>query len=79
VELTRTFHGVRDHEVQRTLKKLADLSPEAKQEIENLTKRIVNSLLHNPIRAIKTASTESHNEALVDLAQRLFGIGDAEH
>ena len=78
VELMQTYNGIREQEVNRTLSRLADISPEAKQEIENCTKRIVNNLLHNPIRAIKNASVENHTEALMDLAQRLFGIGEAE-
>jgi len=78
VELTRYFHGVREQEVQRTLKKLNGLQPEEKQEIENLANRIVNSLLHKPIQAIKAASGENHNEALVDIAQHIFGIRDTE-
>ena len=78
VALTKTFNDIREQELRRSLSKLAELSDEARQEVENLSKRIINNLLHHPITAIKTETVGEHKDALMELAQRLFGIGNTD-
>lgn len=78
VALTKAFNDIREQELKRSLGKLSALSPEAKQEVEHLSRRIVNNLLHHPITAIKTETVGEHKDTLMELAERLFGINNAE-
>ncbi len=76
--MTRQFHDLREQELQRVLEKLPDLSENAQKELEAMSRRLVNSFLHKPIAAIKAETTGEHKDALVYLAQQLFGIEEAD-
>ncbi len=78
VAMTRRFHDVREQELQRTLKKLGETSPRVREELEALSRRIINNLLHYPITALKTETAGEHKDALVYLTRRLFNLEDME-
>ncbi len=56
-------------EVEKTLRKLGDLSPRQQEAIAAMARAIANKLLHNPIVHLKTSSVE-----LVRVAEDLFGL-----
>ncbi len=58
-QLFSRSHNMARDEVQRTLKKLPDLSAEQRQHVEELARRIVNKLLNDPVQAIRESGTEA--------------------
>src|SRR6185436_18449232 len=47
-QLRERLHSIGEEELKRTLGKLNGLSPEHKQEVQELARRIVNKILHPP-------------------------------
>ena len=78
-ELHRRWHAVANDELQRTLGKFPDISAEERQYLEELTRRIVNKLLHDPIRQLRD-SGEMHGPATQYLhaMEKLFGLDEPE-
>jgi len=52
-ELFRRSHALAQEELARTLGKLTDLSPAQQRQLEDLARRIVNKLLHDPIQMLR--------------------------
>lgn len=53
------YHSVAKEEVERTLHKLPNLSAQEKEHLEELSRRIVNKLLHDPVHTLRHAD-KSH-------------------
>lgn len=79
VEMTKRFNEVREQELKRTLKKLNNVDPAVCQEIDRLTKRIVNTLLNQPITCMKRQMTEDERDLMLNLAQRMFSLQGEGH
>ncbi len=74
VSLSRELDDIRLRELQKTLANLQGLTPEQREEIEYLTKRIVSNILQRPLTEIKQqAHTEEHGTVL-QAVRRLFGL-----
>jgi len=54
-ELSQRYHSLAREELQRTLGKLPDISETERSHLEDLTRRIVNKLLHDPIKRLREA------------------------
>jgi glutamyl-tRNA reductase len=52
-ELYRRSHAIAQEELARTLGKLPDVSPQEREHLEELTRRIVNKLLHDPVHTLR--------------------------
>jgi glutamyl-tRNA reductase len=50
---TQRYHQLAREELERTLKKLGDPDASERAHLEELTRRIVNKLLHDPIKALR--------------------------
>jgi glutamyl-tRNA reductase len=74
-KLTKKAESIRRTQLERTLKKLRELSPEERESLEAMTKAIIQKILHNPINWLKTNST--HGEDWGRLVNELFQL-DAE-
>lgn len=72
VEMTKHYHEVREQELRRTLKRLNGVPPEVRAEVENLSQRIVNVLLRQPIACVKSDLDGEGRDKLMQLAQRMF-------
>ena len=59
-------------EVERTLKRLPDLSPQQQQRVEAMAKALVKKLLHDPIVRLKG----SDGERYVAVVRELFDLDD---
>ena len=70
------FDGVDPDFLARWMKagKLPNLKPEEIDEIENMTVRIVNKILHRPMNAIKDHARERKGRQLAELVRKLFDI-----
>lgn len=74
VSLSKELDDIRLRELQKTLANLEGLTPEQREEIEYLTKRIVSNILQRPLTEIKQqAHTEEHGSVL-QAVRRLFGL-----
>ena len=73
-QLRERLHSIGDEELKRTLGKLNGLSPEHKQEVQELARRIVNKILHPPSETLRSAGTETNYRGLTELVRKLFGI-----
>ena len=79
--LHRRGEQIRQGELDRVAGKLTGLAPEQRQAVEALTRRIVNTLLHDPTVRLKQAAQHHPDDAvLADAAHALFdlpqGAGD---
>jgi glutamyl-tRNA reductase len=55
--LYERYHAVAQDELTRTLHKLPNVSVEERSHLEDLARRIVNKLLHDPIHTLRNADT----------------------
>jgi glutamyl-tRNA reductase len=76
-QLYKRYHSVAQEELQRTLYKLPNMSEEEKSHLEDLARRIVNKLLHDPVHALRSAD-DAHQPAslYVHAMEQLFKLKD---
>ena len=78
VALQDRIEQIRQAELERIRSKLGVLNAEQQATIENLTRSIVNKILHPPISALKNASGSDRLAATADTLRNLFGIQDED-
>lgn len=76
VALQDRVEKIRRSEVDRLRGKLGGLTAEQQAAVENLTRSIVNKILHPPISALKGASGSEQLTATAEILRNLFGIED---
>lgn len=72
-QLKNKAETTRKMELQKRLPKL-HLSQEQEEEIDNLTKIIINKLLHEPITSVKRKATEEERSQVVQIFREIFGL-----
>lgn len=78
-KLVRRYQGIAQEELARTLNKLPNVSGAEKGHLEDLTRRIVNKLLHDPItRMRKAQSPDGVSTQYLHAIEQLFDLGDEE-
>jgi len=77
VSLSREFHAVRERELEKTLAHIEGLTEDQREEIEYLTKRIVNNILQQPLTRLKQDAAEEEHVSVLRTVRRLFGLKDA--
>ena len=77
VALQQHVEQIRQTEVERLRGKLGSLSSEHRSLIENLTRSIVNKILHPPITALKSTSGSDEFAATAEFLRNLFGFEEA--
>jgi glutamyl-tRNA reductase len=75
VSLRDRLEAIRKTEVEKTLARLADSSPETREAIEALSAAIVNKILHAPITKLRESSREGAGRSWTELVHELFGLG----
>jgi glutamyl-tRNA reductase len=73
-QLRERLHAIGDEELKRTLGKLNGLSEAQKQEVQELSRRIVNKILHPPSETLRSSGADSASRSIIELARKLFGI-----
>ncbi len=76
VKLREWAEDVRRSELDRTLKKMGDLSEADRKRIEAMTEAMLNKILHRPIAQMKRASHEREGGELVEITRKLFELED---
>ncbi|MBM4091745.1 MAG: glutamyl-tRNA reductase [Planctomycetes bacterium] len=67
---------LKDAEFQRLIAKLGAVDENARAEIEQSFERLVNKLLHPPLKSLQDEATRGSNHALLDALRHLFQIED---
>lgn len=70
--LQEHLHGLRQQELERA--RLRDLSPKQRTAVEEMTRRLVNKILHGPIAELKRLPQEPDGLKLTEFARRLFRL-----
>jgi glutamyl-tRNA reductase len=76
-QLYKRYHQVAQDEVSRTLNKFGQISEQEREHLEELARRIVNKLLHDPIQTLKQ-SDSLHGQVgqYLHAMERLFKLAE---
>jgi glutamyl-tRNA reductase len=78
-QLYKRYHRVARDELGRTLHKLPGISDAEKSHLEDLARRIVNKLLHDPVKALRSADDSHQTSAqYIHAMEQLFKLEDSE-
>ncbi|GAB4439911.1 MAG: glutamyl-tRNA reductase [Chloroflexi bacterium OHK40] len=66
--------ALRNAELERALRRLANLSPEQRSVVEGLTRSIVNKLLHTPTRRLRDAAAQGEGQRYAAMVTELFNL-----
>jgi glutamyl-tRNA reductase len=77
-ELRALAERVRQQETDRTMARLGHLSEVDRERIDQMSRAIVNKLLHQPTTRLKQADETSEEVILVSAIRRLFGLENDE-
>ena len=73
-DLRSLAEGIRQREIERTLRHLGDVDEETRDHIEHLSRSLVNKLLHEPTQRLRANSRKYQSPQIADLARQLFGL-----
>ena len=76
-DLRERAEAVRAREVERVLGRL-ELSPDARDGVEQLTRQIVNKILHAPIARLRDQEDRAQGLAILETARDLFDLDGRE-
>jgi len=74
IALKEKMERIRQKEVDKMLVSFPNLSARERQAMEDLSKTIVNKILHNPITLLKKANENADGEPYVDTVKKLFSV-----
>jgi glutamyl-tRNA reductase len=72
--LRERAEALRNAEVERAMRRLADLSPEQRNVVEGLTRSIVNKILHPPTRRLRDAAAQGDGQRYAAMVTDLFNL-----
>ncbi len=76
VELRKKAEQLRKHEVEKTLKRMPNLSEEEKKSLHQMTNSIINKLLHKPTVNLKRKTQSSDGQSYLKAIRDLFHLDD---
>ena len=74
VQLRESLEKVRRDEIERNRRHLKDLSPEQQAAVDQITKSIVNKILHPPIEQLKQMAHDPQGADLAELIRKIFNV-----
>jgi glutamyl-tRNA reductase len=78
VQLRDSMEKLRRDEIERNRRLLKDLSPEGQAVVDQLTKSLINKILHPPIEHLKQMAHDPSGPELADLIRKLFNVKSPE-
>jgi len=75
--LRERLHGIGRSEIERFRRRLGALSPEQRRAVEELTRGVIQKILHYPIRHLKGCAMEGRGSDVAGLYRRIFDVPDA--
>ena len=74
VQLRDSLEKVRRDEIERNRRHLKDLSPEQQAAVDQITKSIVNKILHPPIEQLKQMAHDPQGADLAEIIRKIFNV-----
>jgi glutamyl-tRNA reductase len=74
VEMSQELNTIRERELLKTLASMPDLTDKQREEIEYMSKRIVNTILQRPMSQLKREMAHHDAHTVLHLVKRLFGL-----
>jgi glutamyl-tRNA reductase len=74
VSLQGQLEEIRAAEFLRTLRRMPDLSPDQIQQLEVMTKSIINKIAHGPITELRRNAGQPESSDVVDAIRRVFRL-----
>jgi glutamyl-tRNA reductase len=74
--LRERLHGIGRSELDRFRRKLGPLSAEQHRTVEELTRAVIQKILHTPIRHLKGCAARGHGGDVAGLYREIFDIPD---
>ena len=74
VQLRETLEKLRREEIERNRRHLKDLSPEQQEALDQITKSLVNKILHTPIEQLKQLAHDPQGPDIADLIRKIFNV-----
>jgi glutamyl-tRNA reductase len=75
-QLKRQANEVKSAELKRLLNRLGELDPAQQAEIEQSFNRVVNKILHPPLKSVQDDTLGEAHHGMLDALKRLFQLGD---
>ncbi len=75
-QLKRQANEVKSAELKRLLNRLGELDPAQQAEIEQSFNRVVNKILHPPLKSVQDDTLGETHHGMLDALKRLFQLGD---
>mgnify|MGYP006184287561 CR=1 FL=1 len=67
---------MRNTELERFKAQLGDLTPEQRAAVDQMTRRIVNKILHSPISKSKEIASSTQGHVYLEALYELFELDD---
>ena len=74
VQLRESLEKVRRDEIERNRRHLKDLSPDQQAAVDQITKSIVNKILHPPIEQLKQMAHDPQGADLAEIIRKIFNV-----
>jgi glutamyl-tRNA reductase len=74
VEMRRQANTIRESELEKMIRRFPDLPPNTEQQIEALTKSIVNKILHSPTARLREEANGPNAVDYANITRELFGL-----
>jgi glutamyl-tRNA reductase len=74
VQLRETLEKLRRDEIERNRRHLKDLSPAQQEALDQITKSLVNKILHTPIEQLKQLAHDPQGSDVADLIRKIFNV-----
>ena len=77
-DLRKYAETIRKGEIERALGDLSELDDGVRKRIEHLSRALVNKLLHEPTRRLRSNAQKYGREPYAGMTRELFGLGEPE-
>lgn len=77
VSMSHELNAIRERELEKTLSMLPELTDRQRDEVEYLSKRIVNNILQRPLHQLKQEVVREDPNRVLHLVKRLFGLEES--
>lgn len=75
VGMRQKAEAIRQAEMEKTLRYLGDIDPQAMEHIQHFSRSLINKLLHEPTVRLRQAALEDEADEYVGAVRDLFGLG----
>jgi glutamyl-tRNA reductase len=74
ISLQGQLEEIRAAEVARTLRRMPALTPEQQQQIEAMTRSIINKIAHGPISELRRNAGQPEGNQAIELIRKVFHL-----